>query len=620
MAEICVRLDGMPLALELAAARVGALSPAQIAERLGDALAVLTAGSRSALDRQQTLRATLDWSHDLLDRRRSSALFRRLAVFAGAFALERGRGGDRGDDLGRAEVADLLGRLVDKSLVRRRTTPATATATACSSRCASTRASASARRARRRALEAAPLRLLPRAGARADPDARPGVDRARRSRSRPSTTTCAPRSPGRSRARPGGRARRSPSSMWPMWMAGGHFREGSRWLDAALAAAPEPTALRAEALRGRGRARDPARPTRRPRALGASGWRSSATLGDRRAIAHALDEAGVYDYMAGRDGPRDRLYAESRALAEELGRPPGRGRGPALAGRAAPCARGDFARAREALLDSLGRLRELPTAAASRSSACHRRPVRRAGRPARRAAHVLRGDAAVLPAGGRRARRSATCWRRSATCARADGLTAPRARARSSESLAHFRELGDPMGTALRAEPPRLPRAATAATYDLGREWLEEALALRRELGDRRGVGMTLGNLGVLAAAPATSSGQGARSREALALLRGDRRRARAGGHAARPRPTSLADAGEPDAPASCSRTAARAGRGRACPRVRGLGRRSRWPSWRSRAGDGGARRRLLDAALAACDARRPLGRRAPLRARSSGR
>ena len=66
VAEICLRLDGMPLALELAAARVGALSPAQIAERLGDCLAVLTAGSRSALDRQQTLRATLSWSHELL--------------------------------------------------------------------------------------------------------------------------------------------------------------------------------------------------------------------------------------------------------------------------------------------------------------------------------------------------------------------------------------------------------------------------------------------------------------------------------------------------------------------------------------------------------------------------
>ena len=84
----------MPLALEFAAARVGALSPAQIAERLGDRLAVLTAGSRSALDRQQTLRATLSWSHDLLDERRAGALPTpgrlRRDVRAG------GRGGGRG--------------------------------------------------------------------------------------------------------------------------------------------------------------------------------------------------------------------------------------------------------------------------------------------------------------------------------------------------------------------------------------------------------------------------------------------------------------------------------------------------------------------------------------------
>ena len=95
VAEICLRLDGMPLALELAAARVGALSPAQIAERLGDCLAVLTAGSRSALDRQQTLRATLSWSHELLTSA-ERALFRRLAVFAGTFALEAAEAGHGG--------------------------------------------------------------------------------------------------------------------------------------------------------------------------------------------------------------------------------------------------------------------------------------------------------------------------------------------------------------------------------------------------------------------------------------------------------------------------------------------------------------------------------------------
>src|SRR4051794_2646997 len=116
VAEICSRLDGMPLALELAAARVGALSPAQIAERLGDSLAVLTAGGRSALDRQQTLRATLAWSHALLtDLERAE--FRRLAVFAGSFSLEAAEAVPAGDPVPAREVADLLGRLVDKSLV-----------------------------------------------------------------------------------------------------------------------------------------------------------------------------------------------------------------------------------------------------------------------------------------------------------------------------------------------------------------------------------------------------------------------------------------------------------------------------------------------------------------------
>jgi len=114
VAEICVRLDGMPLALELAAARTSALAPAQIASRLDDALRVLGRGSRSAVTRQQTLHATLAWSHDLLgeDER---VLFRRLAVFAGSMSLEAVENVCGGDGL---DVVDLLSRLVDKSLVQ----------------------------------------------------------------------------------------------------------------------------------------------------------------------------------------------------------------------------------------------------------------------------------------------------------------------------------------------------------------------------------------------------------------------------------------------------------------------------------------------------------------------
>jgi predicted ATPase/class 3 adenylate cyclase/DNA-binding NarL/FixJ family response regulator len=87
VAEICQRLDGIPLALELAAARVKMLNPQQIMARLSDSLSLLTRGNAAALPRHQTLRAAIDWSYDLLsDKQR--ALFRRLAVFAGGFTLE----------------------------------------------------------------------------------------------------------------------------------------------------------------------------------------------------------------------------------------------------------------------------------------------------------------------------------------------------------------------------------------------------------------------------------------------------------------------------------------------------------------------------------------------------
>jgi predicted ATPase len=116
VARICHRLDGLPLAVELAAARVDALSPAALADRLDDRFRLLRAGSRTAPTRQQTLEATLDWSHDLLsaDER---ALLRRLAIFSGSFALEAAEEVCGGDGLDSAQVALVLADLVDKSLV-----------------------------------------------------------------------------------------------------------------------------------------------------------------------------------------------------------------------------------------------------------------------------------------------------------------------------------------------------------------------------------------------------------------------------------------------------------------------------------------------------------------------
>jgi len=116
VAQVCARLDGMPLALELAAARMRALTADQLAERLDDAFRLLVGGSRTAPSRQQTLRATLDWSYSLLDAAEQRALAR-LAVFAGGWELPAAEAVLDLDEEGAEPAIDRLARLVDKSLV-----------------------------------------------------------------------------------------------------------------------------------------------------------------------------------------------------------------------------------------------------------------------------------------------------------------------------------------------------------------------------------------------------------------------------------------------------------------------------------------------------------------------
>lgn len=115
LAQICYRLDGIPLAIELAASRVKVLSTEQIAARLDDRFRLLTGGSRTALPRQQTLRAMIDWSYSLLSEQEKK-LFRRLAVFVGGWTLEAAEAICSEESKG-VDVLDLLTRLVDKSLV-----------------------------------------------------------------------------------------------------------------------------------------------------------------------------------------------------------------------------------------------------------------------------------------------------------------------------------------------------------------------------------------------------------------------------------------------------------------------------------------------------------------------
>jgi predicted ATPase/two-component SAPR family response regulator len=114
--EICRRLDGIPLAIELAAARARVLSAEQIQSRLEDSLGLLTGGRRTDVPRQRTLRAATDWSYELLSEE-ERVLLRRLSVFASGFSLEAAEDVCGGESIESWEVLDLLAALVDKSLV-----------------------------------------------------------------------------------------------------------------------------------------------------------------------------------------------------------------------------------------------------------------------------------------------------------------------------------------------------------------------------------------------------------------------------------------------------------------------------------------------------------------------
>lgn len=116
VAAICARLEGVPLAIQLAAARLKLLPPGALLARLDQQLPLLTGGPQDAPERQRTIRATLDWSYHLLSAPQQR-LLRRLAVFAGGWTLEAAEGVCAGEDVERAAILDLLGQLVDQSLV-----------------------------------------------------------------------------------------------------------------------------------------------------------------------------------------------------------------------------------------------------------------------------------------------------------------------------------------------------------------------------------------------------------------------------------------------------------------------------------------------------------------------
>jgi predicted ATPase/DNA-binding SARP family transcriptional activator len=508
VAEICVRLDGMPLALELAAARTSALAPAQIAARLDDALHVLGRGSRAAVTRQQTLHATLAWSHDLLDED-ERALFRRLAVFAGSMSLEAVE-----QVCGGLDVVDLLSRLVDKSLVQAEHADGTARY-----RLLETIRQFADQRLRDAGERAAQVRAhrdwyLAFAAAH-DPERAVGVVNdtpqaldVEHDNLRAALSSGLADDPAE--------ALQLAVSLWRFWLARGHFAEGGRWLGATLASAPARTPLRARALlaaaamdvrRGDGSAR--------VLDLAVEAAAIMREVADDRAPAQILDLTGLLAWVD--DGAwrqAVRLVEEGRSLAATSG----------AAGMVASATHmlGVIALMRGAAEDAAGYLSQTL-----------------------RLLDRLPGDlppffSAVTPGWfwelgpGRQPRMPFTetvlLYRRVGSgqavaytlsnLAHAVRLAGEPARARTlvAQSLGAFQRLGDLHGEGLalchRANLHRLAGELSEAGELLGR-----GLEVRRRLGDRRGVGVTLVNQGLLAAA-AGNFGQADRLlREALLLF-----------------------------------------------------------------------------------------------------
>jgi predicted ATPase len=490
VAGICLRLDGMPLALELAAARTVVLSPAQILERLGDSLTLLTAGSRTGLTRQQTLRATLAWSHDLLsDAERT--LFRRLGIFAGPFSIEAVEGVCAGADIAAAETLDLLGRLVEKSLVQ--VEPARDSH---HYRLLETVRQYAGERLRetgeRDGLAARHREWYLAFAETADPtrtgrEGRP--DRLEREHDNLRAALASALDEDHAAAL------RLTVALWWFWMARGYFAEGARWTAAALALSQAPTDARARALAAAA-ALDIRRglPGRRVELVRES-LAIRRTLGKRLGVVRALRELGDHLLLRDELDAGADAYAEAialTALPEDTVELAGLRQGQALRAYYG----GDLPGARARFADSIALLTGPGGSPDGLISVLSMALLVVFEGPGGRPRCLFEASYYTGRTVGRRLG-AAYGLCNIGIVLRSEGAY-DAARAKLEEALDAFRDLGDASGSAFALHAlGNLERSA--GELDLAREWLDEALVLRSELGDRRDIGTTISSQGLLA-------------------------------------------------------------------------------------------------------------------------
>ena len=480
--RICFRLDGLPLALELAAGRLGALSPAAIAERLDDRFRLLRSGNRAAPTRQQTLTATLQWSHDLLEPD-ERILFRRLAVFAGGFELTAVETVCTGDGVDVTGSADVLARLVEKSLVA---------------------ADEGGRERRYHLLETVRLYASERlddAGEKAaiaQRHASWALDLAERERDSPLLD----RESANLRAALDTLLKHEPHdalrlcvALWPFWLRRIDLDEAHRRFTDALAATPERTSLRAEALFAAAALDFRGGTLQRGMAFAEDSYAVASEIGDNRAEWRAMQFLGEFG-IANEQALVDAVTWLERGL--ELARREGFAAAEAIGVYTLGVARwvlGDLVGSEELLEQSLASLRKLAGSAERIPSPINVADMRsdQAGQLALRVVFEetlqpfveISCDAAV-----------GYVLANLAAVARVRGDLA-RARVLLDEADQRFVQADDERGKAdvmvrrgyLELEEGSLPEA---------RACLERALLLRRQLNDRRGLGLALAGLGLI--------------------------------------------------------------------------------------------------------------------------
>lgn len=317
--QICQRLDGIPLAIELAAARVKVLSVEQIAARLDDRFRLLTGGSRTALRRQQTLQAAIDWSYELLSEK-ERILLRRLAVFAGGYTLEAAEAVCAQEGVDHYEVLDLLSQLVDKSLVVKEEKGGTARYWLLETiRQYSLEKLTEAREMT--ALRNRHLAFFVELTEQAEPQLK-GADQKLwlerleiehdnlRAALEWSKTEI-------SRVVEG---LRLAGALWPFWEVRGFLSEGRRWIEGLLAVVGNAQAsVRAKALRGAGVLASHQGDYERAATFLQESFTLLQQLGDKRGAALSLNNLGIVARNQGDYARATALYEEALALWRELG-------------------------------------------------------------------------------------------------------------------------------------------------------------------------------------------------------------------------------------------------------------------------------------------------------------